>query len=292
MKLLVFLFSVFIVISASGTTTDIQTVVDSVTGEQLYACNARIRHVSTGSEQECFSLSTGEVCHPENIKPGDAACVCRSKSNHGDLLVAETKNGKVQSVAGGPEWDSLVPSTESFGNQLRNIDIALGSESLGAEYAVTFCYAGPEELLKQKTSKDEQVQDLSEGKYRLDVSLAGSNYGRALDEVSFAYVCDQRDRGNHTQPRKKSDTAPPSGRVEDDSSYETLFFGAGANSGDAVRFVKEELILNQDSSQVPRFCVFEFKFREKSGAKLKRDPKHSSGNFTGRIRVCKQGSCP
>ncbi|MFV8258753.1 hypothetical protein ACNQKP_13175 [Bdellovibrio bacteriovorus] len=291
MKLLVFLFSILVSATVAATTTDIQTVVDMTTGEQLYACNARIRHASTGNDQECFSLSTGEVCNPENVKPGDAACVCRSKNNYGDVLSAETKNGKYQTVAAGPEWDSLVPSTESFGNQLRSIDVSLGSESLGAEYAVTFCYAGPEELLKKKTSKDEQDQDLSEGKYRLDVSLAGMNYGRALDEVGFRYVCDHRDRGNHVQPRKKNDVAPPSGRVEEDSGYETTFYGTG-NSADSVRFVKDELILNQFTSQVPRFCVFEFKFREKNGANLKRDPRHSFGNFTGKIRVCKLGSCP
>lgn len=292
MKLLVFLFGVLISVTSAATATDIHTVVDSQTGEQLYACNARIRHVSTGNEQECFSLSTGEVCYPENVQPGDAACVCRSKTNYGDLLTAETKNGKIQTVAAGPQWDSLVPAAESFGNQLRNIDVALGSESLGAEYTVTFCYAGPEERLKQKTSKNEQDQDLSEGKYRLDVSLAGLNYGRALDAVSFRYVCDHRDQGNYGQPRKKNDIAPPSGRVEEDNGYETIFFGNGANNGDTVRFAKDELILNQNSSQVPRFCVFEFQFREKSGSKLKRDPKYSSGNFTGKIRVCKQGSCP
>lgn len=289
MQAAILVLSLFIGFQAQATVTDIQTVVDVTSGEQLYACNARLRHATTGNEQECFRLSNGEACYPESIKPGDGPCVCNSKNGYGDLIAAETKQGRVQSVAGGAEWASLVPSAEAFGNQLRSIDFALGSESLGAEYAVTFCYLGPKQIMKKKSHPGEQDQDLSEGKYRLDVSLAGINYGNALEEVGFQYSCDQRLVGNYGQPRDPNNLVPPTGQVENDTSYQTTFFGGVGNK---VQFVRNELILNQTPSQVPRFCIFEFQFKEKSGTKLKRDPKQISGDFTGRIRICKQGSCP
>lgn len=294
MKALVITLILLIGLGAkAGEGSEIQTAVDSQTGEALYACNARIKHLASNQEQECFDLSSGEICHPGRVKPGDAACVCRTKTNQGDQVTATTDGERFQTAVAGSEWVHLVDVEESFGNKLTKLDISLGSENLGAEYAVTFCYAGPHERLKEKTSPEQQSEDLSEGKYRVDISLAGLNYGHSLERASFAYVCDHRNWGNLGQPRGATEVAPPTGVLERDNAAETIFFEANSSAQpDFIRFVKEELYLNQTGTEVPRFCIFEFKFKERSGPNYKREPKAATGNFSGKIRVCKQSDCP
>lgn len=268
---------------------NIQTVVNNETGEMLYACNARIRHQGD-RDLECVNLSNGESCSSQKAAENGTACVCRSKMNWGDQIIGLTSLDKTQIAMAGTEWAHLVLPEKAFGNRLAEVDISLGSETLGAEYAVTFCYVGPKEFLKKKTRPEEQDQDLSEGRYQLDVSLAGVNYGRSLAEARFAYVCDLRQSGMHGQPRASNDLAPAGGLPENDGSYETQFLGGGSVSSD-IRFAKESLILNQSSAQVPRFCVFEFRFKELNQGV--RDAVNKSANFSGKIRICKSGgSCP
>lgn len=268
--------------------TNIQTVVNKDTGEMLYACNARIRH--QGSDGlECVNLSTGESCSPEKTKSGES-CVCRSKSNWGDQIQALTLFNKTQVAMSGPDWAYLQPSNRAFDNKLSEIEISLGSERLGAEYALTFCYVGPKETLKKKTRPEERDQDLSEGRYQLDVSLAGVNYGRSLADVRFFYSCDLRSSGQQHRPRDANDLMPAGGFPENDSSSELQILGGGSRPSE-VRFSKESLILNTNFVQVPRFCVFEFRFKELN--KGARDAMNKSANFNGKIRICKQGgSCP
>lgn len=286
---LIFVLSLVLAGEVFASTANIQTVVNTETGEMLYACNARIRHQGMG-DTECVNLSNGESCSPEKAAENGTACVCRSKMNWGDQIIGLTSSERTQIALAGAEWGYLVSPEKSFVNKLLDVDVSLGSETLGAEYAVTFCYVGPKETLKKKTHPEEQDQDLSEGRYQLDVSLAGINYGRSLAQARFAYVCDLRQSGMHGSPRGPNDLAPAGGMPEHDDSYETQFLG-GDSGHSEIRFAKESLILNQDSAQVPRFCVFEFRFKELDRGV--RDAVNKGANFSGKIRICKSGGdCP
>lgn len=268
----------------------IQTAVDTTTAEELYLCNASLRHPTLQEEQECIDLSTGEACSPFDNDPKKPACACRAKTNHGDQIIAWNRDGEYANIIGTNDWMSLFSTENSFANKLARLDVSLGSENLGAEYSVRFCYLGPQEVL---VKQDTTTKDLTEGKYFVDVSLAGSNYNKALDKVYFSYQCDYRYRGNQSGPRKKGEQGPSKGVVEnDDSAIYTIFGNSpGARPG-TVNFLQRALSLNSTSSQVPRFCVFEFKFKELSGKSLGRNINASAANFSGKLRICKQGTCP
>lgn len=284
--------------------TSIQTAIDSTSGEQLYACNAKIRHPENEEIQECLNLSTGESCNPKDNKPGDGACVCQAKRNFGDQLIA-VSGGKFQTAVANQNWVGLLEDRKSFGNRLSHIDINLGSESLGAEYIIRFCYLGPNEIKELRQNESGQLEetgvDLSEGKYRLDVSLAGTNYNRALDYASFSYACDYRDAGLQALPRAKDEMIPkpelnsasPSwGILEPDGSFSHTFLSRANGDADSVGYQTTNLLLNISPTKVARFCVFEFRFKERQGSTLKRDPTLTDGNFRGKIRVCKLENCP
>ncbi|QLY26315.1 hypothetical protein [Bdellovibrio sp. KM01] len=268
----------------------IQTAVDNTTAEELYLCNASLRHPTFQAEQECLNLSTGEVCSPLDSDPKKGACVCRAKTNYGDQIIGWNKDEDYAVVIGSNDWMSLFSTQDSFANKLARLDISLGSENLGAEYSVRFCYLGPQEVLQRQGTT---TTDLTEGKYFVDVSLAGSNYNQALDTVGFSYQCDYRYRGNQTGPRKKNDQGPSKGVVEnDDSASYTIFGNSPGSRPGSVNFLQRALSLNSSASQVPRFCVFEFKFKELSGKSLGRNTNASQVNFSGKLRICKQGTCP
>ncbi|WP_413560319.1 hypothetical protein [Bdellovibrio sp. HCB209] len=286
----IFVAIVFFMALASRAAVNIQTAVDATTAEELYLCNASLRHPILQAEQECINLSDGKVCSPYETDPSKGACMCRAKTNYGDQILAWDQYGEIQNAFGSDDWMSLVPTTKSFGNKISRLDVALGSENLGAEYSVRFCYAGPQEL-KQKQGNT--TIDLTEGKYLVDVSLMGSNYNQALDRVTFSYQCDYRYRGNQSGPRKKGDTAPASGTVEnDDGSTTTIFGGGGGGRPGSVSFLQRALGLNSNSTQVPRFCIFEFRFKELAGKNLGRNTNATQVNFSGKLRICKQGTCP
>lgn len=296
-SLIILAVTLFINASVARGETFIETLVDPSTGEQLYACNASIQHSTPLDLQECLNLSTGEVCDPKNLKPGGEACVCRTKRSLGDSITAVDSKGKLQTSIAGESMRGLVEDNKSFVNKLSRIDINLGSEDYGSEYSVRFCYLGPQELKQKKSSgkggEGETTIDLSEGKYRVDFSISGMNYHRALDKVSFNVVCDQRFWGTHMQARKSTDLTPPSGLVESDYGFNHVFLGQNPNeTPDSIEYMRQDLMLNNNPSMVPRFCVFEFRFKEKSGPRLKRDPQFSNGNFIGKIRVCKLENCP
>lgn len=270
--------------------TNLQTAVDSESGEQLYACNASIRHPLPQEAQECLNLSTGEVCFPEKNKPDDGPCVCRTRRSYGDQIFALGQNNRYQTAVAGPDWVSLVGDQQSFSNKILSLDINLGSEDLGAEYMVQYCYVGPQIKLKKKVRKEDPDIDVSQGKYLVDISLAGRNYNRALERVSVDFVCDFRDAGSQDESREKNETAPPRGIVEHDYADGAIIFD---NDGsDSVTYSRAAIELNSTSSQVPRFCVFKFKFKEKTGPNLKRDAKFTNGNFSGILRVQKTESRP
>lgn len=289
MKKMILVLLTFLGEAVLASPANMQTVVNKDSGEMLYACNARIRHPG-GEELECVNLSTGESCSPEKAADDGTSCVCRSRSNWGDQIQASTVFNKTQIAMAGPDWAYLQPMDRSFDNKLSEIDISLGSERLGAEYAITFCYVGPKEMMKKKTRPEEQDQDLSEGRYQLDVSLAGVNYGRSLADIRFLYSCDLRSSGQQLRPRDANDLIPSGGLPEDDAGSEVQILGAGSGSSE-VSFSKTSIFLNTDFVQVPRFCVFEFRFKELS--KGFRDAVGKSTNFSGKLRICKQGgSCP
>ncbi len=270
--------------------TNIQTVVDIVSGEQLYACNASIRHPIPEGVSECVDLSTGKVCDPANVQPGDGACSCRTKRNVGDTIVASRINGGIQTAIANNNWVRLVDLNQSFGNKLSSIDINLGSEDFGAEYAVQFCYLGSEEI-KAKEDQGPPI-DLSEGKYQLDVTLTGVNYKKALLTGVFSYQCDLRELGSQDKARKKNEESPSNGNLENDISGTVTFFNDPNGERSGLNYLQQVLVLNSTATQVPRFCLFELRFKERSGNMAARNAQLSDGNFTGKIRICKQGTCP
>ncbi|WP_413577649.1 hypothetical protein ACLVWU_04440 [Bdellovibrio sp. HCB290] len=289
MKAILFFCTILVAI-LSRAEVQIQTAVDGTTGEELFLCNASLRHATLQNEQECLNLEDGTVCNPQQSGPKDGPCVCRSKVNFGDQIMGWDQNGRYQSIVGLNDWNSLIGSQYAFNNKLQKLEISLGSENLGAEYSVRFCYLGPQEVLvKQGTT----TKDLTEAKYLVDISLAGSNYSQALDKVYFDYHCDYRYRGNQSGPRKKNELSPNQGIVENDDNGSFAIFGNGPGSRPgSVNFVQRALVLNSTSTQVPRFCVFEFKFKELSGRSLGRGENASQVNFLGKLRICKQGTCP
>jgi hypothetical protein len=224
------------------------------------------------------------------VKYGDEACVCRSKKNFGDLITAWDLQDKYQSAIGTESWLSLIDPEESFGNRLSRIDINLGSENLGAEYSMRFCYLGPQEI---KSNDKDNSGDLSEGKYQVELSLAGTNYSNAIETLGFTYQCDYRNSGTESQARKKNEDSPKKGILEvDGSDGYTLYTKGPQDPPDTFSFLRRAIPLNLGATQVPRFCVFDIKFKELSGARLLRDAKTSNGNFRGTLRICKQGECP
>ncbi|UYL07326.1 hypothetical protein B9G69_009735 [Bdellovibrio sp. SKB1291214] len=286
----IFIAFVLLMALASQAEVAIQTAVDTTTAEELYLCNAGLRHPTLQNEQECLDLSSGEVCSPHENDPKKPACVCRAKSNYGDQIIGWNQDGEYANIIGTNDWMSLFSTPNSFANKLSRLDISLGSENLGAEYSVRFCYLGPQEVLKTEGTT---TKDLTEGKYQVEVSLAGANYNKALDKVYFSYQCDYRYRGNQSGPRRSNDHGPSKGIVENDDSANYTIFGdsPGARPG-TVNFLRRALSLNSTSSQVPRFCVFEFKFKELAGKNLGRNINATQANFTGKLRICKQGTCP
>ncbi|WP_413580652.1 hypothetical protein [Bdellovibrio sp. HCB288] len=274
---------------AARAEVDIQTAVDNTTGEELFLCNASLRHTILQNEQECLNLENGEYCNPQTADPKKGPCVCRSKTNYGDQILAWSNQGDYKSIIGANDWNNLVESSLMFKNKVNRLEILLGSENLGAEYAVRFCYLGSQEVLHKQGTV---TTDISQGKYMVDVSLAGGNYSQALDKVSFAYQCDYRQRGGQSAPRRKNEL--PSGGVfeKDDSAESTIFGnGSGARPG-GINFLQKAISLNSITTQVPRICVFEFKFKELAGKSLGRNINASQVNFTGKLRICKQGACP
>jgi hypothetical protein len=286
----IFMAFVLLMALASQAEVAIQTAVDTTTAEELYLCNASLRHTTLQNEQECLDLSTGDVCSPYDNDPKKPACVCRAKTNYGDQIIGWNRDGDYANIIGTNDWMSLFSAKNNFANKLARLDISLGSENLGAEYVVRFCYLGPQEVLQKQGTT---TKDLTEGKYSVDVSLAGANYNKALDKVYFSYQCDYRYRGNQSGPRKTSEQVPANGAVENDDSANYTIFGdqPGTRPG-TVNFLRKALSLNSTSTQVPRFCVFEFRFKELSGKNLGRNINASAANFSGKLRICKQGTCP
>lgn len=250
--------------------TNIQIAVDPDSGEQLYACNASIRHPAPQEEQECLNLSTGDVCNPNKSDPEQGACVCRTKRNYGDQIVAIDETGRFQSAVAHQNWVSLVSEGYSFRNKLTSIDINLGSEDLGAEFTVKFCYVGPKkkEKKKEELAPGEKPVDLSKGIYGLKVSLAGTDYARSLEATSFTYSCEYRT------------IEDPEAENEKDDSF--------SQKNSSTGLFSLETDLNFSDSEVPALCEFEFQFKERSGSRLKREAKLMNGNFYGSIRIIKK----
>lgn len=273
---------------------NMQTSVDRSSGEELYACNAKIRHPTTNEAQECIDLSTGNVCDPKNVQPTDGACVCRSRTNYGDQIIAMDEGSRIQLAAANDNWSSLVPEGSAFGNKLTNIEINLGSESLGAEYSVQFCYLGPaEKIRKFKDAKGKEVKvDMSKGKYQLHLSLAGTNYNKALEWISFETSCQYRtiekEEENKTASILKLSPEGWSSR----GNTEHVLLDSSSNVGNSGSvYMSHETLLNSSPYEVPRSCIFEFKFREKKGVSLKRDASLTKGNFSGSVSIYKVNQC-
>lgn len=295
MKALIFGIFTFIAIGVSAQ-TNMQTSVDESSGEQLYACNAKIRHPTTNEAQECIDLSTGNVCDPKNVQPTDGACVCRSRTNYGDQIIAMDEGNRVQLVAASDNWSSLVPEGSAFGNKLSSIEINLGSENLGAEYSVQFCYLGPaEKIRKYKDAKGKEVKvDMSKGKYKLHLSLAGTNYNNALDWISFETSCQYRTIEKEDKDKNNTSsilTLSPEG-WSSGGNTEHVFLDRSSNVGNSGSvYMSHEALLNSSPYEVPSSCIFEFKFREKKGARLKRDASLAKGNFSGSVSIYKVNQC-
>lgn len=293
MKALILGIFSFIAIGTSAQ-ANMQTSVDRSSGEELYACNAKIRHPTTNEAPECIDLSTGNVCDPKNVQPTDGACVCRSRTNYGDQIIAMDEWNRVQLAAANDNWSSLVPEGSAFGNKLANIEINLGSENLGAEFSVQFCYLGPaEKIRKLKDANGKEIKvDMSKGQYQLHLSLAGTNYNQALEWISFETSCQYRTIKKEEENKTSSIlTLSPEGWSSRENA-EHVFLDRSSNVGNSGSvYMSHETLLNSSPYEVPRSCVFEFKFREKKGARLKRDASLAKGNFSGSVSIYKVNQC-
>ncbi|WP_374033765.1 hypothetical protein ACES2I_13845 [Bdellovibrio bacteriovorus] len=254
--------------------------VNPVTGEELYACNAKIRSLASSAEQICLNLSDGESCDPTRVGPTDGPCQCYSKEMIGNQIVATRSDGAAQAIHSTSQWKQFMDDGNLFNGKLNSLEVQLGSEILGAEYGFTYCYKGP-----FATSGNDQ----SLGSYGLDFTLQGSAYAVALDSVEIKYACDLRYRGQSGSPRQPNSSPNYGDLYSDFVRTETIYKRVDERSPKDIGYQKIKMILNQAAHEVPRFCVVEVRFKERSGKDLKRDALATT-SFNGSLAIKKQGS--
>lgn len=281
MKNIFFVLSVLLSYQAGASTGSIMgATMNPATGEELYACNAKIRSVASGSEQICLDLRTGESCDPTRVGPTDGPCQCYAREMIGNQLLATRSDGAALALHSGSQWKQFVEDSSLFAGRLNTLEVQLGSEILGAEYGFTYCYKGP-----FATSGYDQ----SLGPYILDFTLQGSAYAVALDSVEIKYACDLRNRGQSGGPRQSNSSPNYSDLYSDFIRTETIYKRVDEQSPREIGYQKLQLHLNQVAHEVPRFCVVEVRFKERSGKDLKRDALATT-SFKGALAIKKQGS--
>lgn len=253
--------------------------VNPATGEELYACNAKIRSASTSTEQICVDLRTGGACDPTRVGPTDGPCQCYAKEMIGNQIVATGADGKIRAIHSTSQWQQFTSGNDLFSGRLNSLEVELGSEILGAEYGFTYCYKGPFAT---------EGMDRSLGQYLVDFTLQGSAYAVALESVDIKYACDLRNRGQSGTARKPNSNPNYDDLYADFLREENIYRRIDDKSPKEIGFQQVRLALNQLANEVPRFCVIEVRFKERSGKDLKRDPSGAT-SFRGNLAVY-QGS--
>lgn len=247
----------------------------STTTENLFLCNAGLRHMGEG--QICLDSLSGLACDPLQAK--GSPCTCYAKGAKGDYVSALVGNGREhfeQSLASGQEnYATMRPSDQEFSSILSSVHFDLGSEVHGAEYFIQFCYRGPLQAASVGTV------DSSLGQYKVRLTLLGKDkgYSGKIADVKLRYWCDLRGVGAATGARGSAELNP--GIVEGDLPVTTQ----------SIPFSSEALFqqvnsgLNSNPMEVPRFCVFQLHFKEKNN--LVRTFSNRGGQFEGSLGVYK-----
>ncbi|UXR65977.1 hypothetical protein EZJ49_06915 [Bdellovibrio bacteriovorus] len=280
MKQVAFIIVLIWGLGATATTGSVLgSALNPATGEELYACNARIRSQSATTEQICVDLRTGGTCDPARVSPTDGPCQCYAKEMIGNQIVATGGDGKIRAIHSTSQWQQFTASDSLFSGRLNSLEAELGSEILGAEYGLTYCYKGP--------FATEGI-DRSLGQYLVDFTLQGSAYAVALDSVNIKYACDLRNRGQSAAARKPTSNPNYDDLYADFQREENIYRRVDDKSPREIGYQQVRLSLNQVAHEVPRFCVIEVRFKERSGKDLKRD-KSGATSFQGSLAVY-QGS--
>ena len=247
--------------------------------EDLFVCNAGARH--PGSGKICLSPTTGVACNPNDDNTD--ACTCLSLGAQGDYVSAWTSSnaGEMlqQKLSGSDTYMNIISPTQTFLHRLNAIQFQLGSETYGSEYYVQFCYRGPVQDLKNRGNA---MIDESLGRYSFKMTLTGKNpnYIKKIQSVTLRYWCDLRGAGNKTLARTETELTTENVEADLPLSERNIPLMSGSLNQEI-----SSLTLNSNSTEVPRFCVFQLAFKEVQNTP--RMYKHSSGIFEGSIQVIK-----
>lgn len=281
-------------------------------GPSIYPCNAGLVHAPTG--RVCQDRLTGDSCTP-GCAGGNTAlcptgttpesCVCSGGTtntgavdNQGgyrlDFLNVKhadwTDNGETASnrspskiEAGTTAFNKVFATTyESFGKQLTEMSVNLGSELYGAEYFLDVCYRGP-----QIDYRDTSVNFALKAKVTVNnLTTTGAanapKYIEASDLSTRAEVkCYMKDEyeycvQNPSNPGCHGSTATINPNVDNIPTAIDSLLNSGWNekSGQTVNdYVKllsssneKTLItkptMNPNGDKTPRFCVVRYFFKE------------------------------
>ena len=167
-KIAVFLFNFLFLFSSFSATMDFKFQVLS-SGNDIYACNAGIRH-QIHSSRVCYDRETLRSCSTDTScnDREECNCVCTggetssedstNNDNNGDFLKATYVNWSERSSTGlGERTRVSIKATDNFTSifengirprgfkttfqkQLTSLQFDLGSERYGAEYYIDFCF--------------------------------------------------------------------------------------------------------------------------------------------------------
>jgi hypothetical protein len=216
-------------------------VVKPSVNEDLVPCNAGILHAGTelyGSDyiQVQYEDMNVVATHPSHFR----ANTLQSNPTVGDYQV-------------------LFSDSDSWSSKITQLSFNLSTEKTGAAYFVDFCYLGPIENLK---NMGHSKKDLSEGIYTLTASVSSTDltsnnsYRTQVDlQTKVEFICDLRKRGKNQDPRVATELEP-TGTMDADALAYADFSRMGTSG---VAFEKD---LNNQNSQVPRFCRLRVSFLE------------------------------
>lgn len=251
--------------------------------EGLFLCNAGLMHPPKSSRPNCYEPVAGSLCDPD-LTAG--SCICRKDAYQGDFISATIFRGdesfQKEVTAGGSSYSYLVNPDVAFNSEVRNLEFNLGSELYGSKYFIQFCYKGPLESLSQVASNGSTL-DSSRGIYKVKLALLGLNKvynGKLKSSATFTYECDLRNLGFNGNPRKVFENNPGA-LVEADVVNED-YVDISSNISGIGRHVT--FGINQNETQVPRFCLFTVSFAESSDA-ARTSP--TQAHFSGGLSVSK-----
>lgn len=205
------------------------------------------------------SSGTAFVCNASNsVRPSEEipSGNITSTLTYTDLTQAENSQLRVRS--GGYIYTAtntqIFSSTQQWLAQITDLNFSLSTEQMGAAYTVHVCYLGPVENKDKGKDQTEAIYSVVSSIYNTinEYTLAAQLYYRV------SMKCDLRKDGTYKNARNDTTVAPESGIMEVDITYVSNW----APFDGSLRELSWNI--NPTKTEVPRFCEFQFQFKEGS----------------------------